>query len=50
MNDVLSPEEYAMLMQLGGDNQGLEDTIALQREQAEQMRSKTPRGGMVGNR
>lgn len=49
--DGLTPEEYMMLLQLGGENSDLETQIALQQAQAKQMRQRgeQPQGGMAGN-
>lgn len=48
MEDVLTPDQYAMLLQLGGDNAGLQDDIKRQMAQADQLRM-TELPGMRGN-
>lgn len=47
----LTPEDYAMLLQLGNENGSLEDQIEMQRQQAQLVRKRgaTPQGQMAGN-
>lgn len=48
MQDVMAPEEYELLMSLGGDNAQLAQDMALQQAQAEALRQDMPQGGMAG--
>lgn len=50
MDDVLSPEDYEMLLALGGDNAALDPMITQQMEQAKLLREQgaTPQGQMAG--
>lgn len=50
MNDVLSPEEYQMLMDLGITNADLEAALEQQSIQADMLRSRgeVPEGRMIG--
>lgn len=50
MNDVLTPEDYAALLQLGSDNAALDPMIAQQMEQAKMLREQgqAPQGQMAG--
>lgn len=48
-NDVMTPEEYSQLLQLGGANQDLALKIKQQQDIADQLRVKNaPQGRMVG--
>ncbi len=51
MADTMSPEEYELLVSLGGANQDLSDQVAMQREQAQMLRGgpRAGAGGMAGN-
>jgi chaperonin cofactor prefoldin len=48
MEDVLTPEEYALLLSLGTDNQQLSDAIKMQMHQAEQLRAEAPQMRRAG--
>lgn len=48
MQDVMTPEEYELLMSLGGDNAQLEQDMAMQQAMAEQLRQAMPQGQMAG--
>lgn len=48
MNDVMTPEEYELLLSLGGDNAQLEQDMAMQQAMAEQLRQSMPQGQMAG--
>ena len=48
MQDVLTPEQYAQLLQMGGENSDLQDEIKRQMAQAEMLRMNEL-GGMRGN-
>ena len=50
MNEQLSPEDYALLLQLGSENSDIDAQIALQQAQAQRMREmgQAPQGGMAG--
>lgn len=49
MNDVLTPEQYQQLIQMGGDNAGMEEAIKQQMLIAEQMRAGAKPLEMGGN-
>ena len=48
MEDVLTPEEYALLLQLGADNSQLDDAVKMQMLQAEQLRTGAPQMRQAG--
>lgn len=49
--ESLTPEEYALLLQLGNDNLSLDEQLAMQQAQAKYARKagSTPQGQMAGN-
>lgn len=49
MNDVMSPEDYQLLLQLGGQNQLDEQQIQMMLQQAEQLRAQGAAPEMRGN-
>lgn len=47
-NDVMTPEEYELLLSLGGENQQLTEEMKMQMLQAQQLRQDMPQGQMAG--
>lgn len=47
MQDVMTPEDYELLLSLGGENAQLAEEMKMQMLQAEQLRKETPEGRMI---
>lgn len=48
MQDVMTPEEYELLIALGGENAQLAEQIKVQQAQADALRQDMPQGQMAG--
>lgn len=48
MQDVMTPEDYQLLLSLGGENSQLSEEMKMQMLQSEQLRRDTPQGKMAG--
>lgn len=48
MNDILTPEEYQQLLELGAQNTGLDDQILQQMQMAKMMQAQPPQTQQYG--